>query len=224
MLLDPECKKENNIFFVKADSTFLPCCYLSSNNELLNYLGPELYLQLNLKNYTYDQIIKSEAWKRIEQSIESDQPIKACIWTCEKKEKALNQDLVGNIKMSANNDKFPMVPFFNSFKLYAYKKYDINDLSLKVNDNFVLTYRLTHQELKDIFAGAYEKPGINIKLECGVKLYCVVKFKLNAVRFTINTHGGNLNLRYHVDDFEKLKKDYEFQMNNAVEWDDYDPR
>lgn len=117
-----------------------------------------------------------------------------------------------------------MKPFDQSFKLYAYKKYDICDISLRVNDNFVLTYRLTHDEIKQIFEGAYTKPGINIKLSCGIKWYCVVKRNINGVRFTINTHGGNFNLRYPIEDFESLISDYNFQMLNTVEWDNYDPR
>lgn len=114
--------------------------------------------------------------------------------------------------------------FSSPFKLYAYKKYDINDISLRINNNFVLTYRWTHDEIKQIFEGAYSKPGINIKLQCGVNMYVVVKKSIEAVRFTINTHGGNFNLRFTIPDFEALQQDYNFQMNNAVAWDDYDPR
>lgn len=117
-----------------------------------------------------------------------------------------------------------MKPFNSPFKLYAYKNYDICDLSLRVSDNFVLTYRLTHEELKQIFEGAYTKPGINIKLSCGIKWYCVVKRNIDGVRFTINTHGGNINLRFEIKDFENLINDYHHQMSTPVEWDNYDPR
>lgn len=114
--------------------------------------------------------------------------------------------------------------FTAPFKLYAYKNYDINDLSLRVTDNFVLTYRFTHEELKQIFEGAYTKPGINIKLANGIKMYVVVKNNIQAVRFTINTHGGNINLRFSIPEFESLIADYQHQMTNPTEWDDYDPR
>lgn len=117
-----------------------------------------------------------------------------------------------------------MKPFNEHFKLYAYKKYDINDLSLRVNDNFALTYRLTHSEIKQMFDGADTKDGINLHLVCGIKMYIVIKRNIAAVRFTINTHGGNINLRFTIEEFEKLIKDYNYQMNNTVEWDDYDPR
>ena len=114
--------------------------------------------------------------------------------------------------------------FDEHFKLYAYKKYDINDLSLRVNDNFVLTYRLTHDEMKQMFEGANTKEGVNLHLKCGIKMYVVIKRNISAVRFTINTHGGNFNLRYTIEEFEKLINDYNFQMANPVKWDDYDPR
>lgn len=117
-----------------------------------------------------------------------------------------------------------MKEFGNNFKLYAYKKYDICDLSLKVTGNFVLTYRLTHDELKQIFQGSFEKEGINVRLNSGTKLYAVIKKNISALRLTINTHGGNFNLRYSVESFTNLISDYERQMNNPVDWDDYDPR
>lgn len=117
-----------------------------------------------------------------------------------------------------------MKTFNEDLKLYAYKKYDINDLSLRVNDNFVLTYRLTHDEIKQIFAGANTKEGINLQLKCGIKMYVVIKRNISAVRFTINTHGGNFNLRFTLSAFENLISNYNFQIENAVKWDDYDPR
>lgn len=114
--------------------------------------------------------------------------------------------------------------FTDAFKLYAYKKYDICDISFRVTDTFVLTYRLTHNEIKQLFSGAFEKPGINLKLECNVKIYAAVKRNIDALRLTINTHGGNINLRYEIKNFEDLIADYNYQMSNPVKWDDYDPR
>jgi hypothetical protein len=117
-----------------------------------------------------------------------------------------------------------MKPFSEAFKLYAYKNYNICDLTLRVTDTFAITYRLTHDELRQIFTGAYTQPGINVRLETGGKFYVVVKERIAAVRFTITTHAGNFNLRYTIPDFENLIADYNNQMNSPVEWDDYDPR
>jgi hypothetical protein len=110
--------------------------------------------------------------------------------------------------------------FDKSFKLYAYKHHDYNDLSFRVNDNFVLTYRLTHQEITNIFSGAFLQQGINLELSSRVKIYCVVKNNISVVRFTISTHGGNFNLRYSIIDFKNLIEEYNFQMSNKVKWDD----
>jgi hypothetical protein len=114
--------------------------------------------------------------------------------------------------------------FTQTFKLYAYKNYDICDLTLRVTDTFAITYRLTHEELQQIFTGAYDKPGVNVRLASGGKFYVVVKNSIDGVRFTITTHAGNFNLRYTIPDFESLIADYNNQMSMPVEWDSYDPR
>lgn len=117
-----------------------------------------------------------------------------------------------------------MVKLFDkSFKLYAYKKYDICDLSFRVNDNFVLTYRLTHDQLKQMLEGAYEKPGVNVAISGG-KIYAVVKKSIDAVRVSITAHNATYNLRYSIEDWEVLNDAYKYQMYSPVDWDDYDPR
>ena len=222
MQLDPECYKSKNRFFIRANGTYAPCCYTSANDQLEKFLGDEVYGQLNLTNHSYEEVTNSEAWKKIRTMIESDDPLPVCKELCAQREKGdARMDMINNIRVGFDNK----MKFFNEyFKLYAYKKYDINDLSLRVNDNFVLTYRLTHDEIKQMFEGAYTREGINLHLKCGVKLYVVIKRNISAVRFTINTHGGNINLRFAIDEFEKLITDYNFQMENRVKWDDYDPR
>jgi hypothetical protein len=154
--------------------------------------------------------------------VKSDNPLPICSLLCAKREPGnARVDMINNKRVSFIN---VMKPFDEEFKLYAYKKYDINDLSLRVNTNFVLTYRLTHDEMKQIFAGASTREGINLHLKCGVKMYVVIKRNISAVRFTINTHGGNFNLRFSIESFYGLMADYNFQMENNVKWDDYDPR
>jgi len=222
MQLDPECYKSRNLFFIRSNGIYSPCCYTSANDQLENFLGPELYQQLNLTNHSYEEVTNSEAWKKIKTMIESDNPIPICKFLCAQREKGnARVDMINNVRVGFTNI---MKPFNEQFKLYAYKKYDINDLSFRVHDNFVLTYRLTHDEIKQMFAGADTKEGINLQLKCGVKMYVVIKRNISAVRFTINTHGGNFNLRFGINEFLKLIDDYYFQMENAVKWDDYDPR
>lgn len=222
MQLDPECYKSKNLFFIRANGTYAPCCYTSANDQLEKFLGDELYSQLNLTNHSYWEVTNSEAWKKIRTMIESDDPLPICKLLCAQREKGdARVDMINNVRVEFNNK---MKPFNEYFKLYAYKNYDINDLSIRVNDNFVLTYRLTHDEIKQMFEGAHTKEGINLHLKCGVKMYVVIKRNISAVRITINTQGGNLNFRHTIEDFGKLIADYKFQMENRVKWDDYDPR
>jgi len=222
MQLDPECYKSKNLFFIRANGNYSPCCYTSANDQLEKFLGEELYSQLNLTNYSYEEVTNSQAWSTIRTMVESDNPLPICSLLCAKREPGnARVDMINNKKVSFNNI---MKPFNEEFKLYAYKKYDINDLSLRVNNNFVLTYRLTHDEMKQIFAGANTREGINLHLKCGVKMYVVIKRNISAVRFTINTHGGNFNLRFTIEAFEGLMANYNFQMENNVKWDDYDPQ
>jgi len=222
MILDPECHKTKNIFFIRANGTYAPCCYTSTNTQMEEMLGQELYGQLNLTNHSYEEVINSQAWQKIKDMVVSDNPLSICKHLCSIREKGdARVDMINNVRVNFNNK---MKPFNEYFKLYAYKKYDINDLSFRVNDNFVLTYRLTHDEIKQMFAGADTKEGINLQLKCGVKMYVVIKRNISAVRFTINTHGGNFNLRFTIEEFQKLIENYKFQMENNVKWDDYDPR
>lgn len=117
-----------------------------------------------------------------------------------------------------------MKGFDTNFKIYAYKKYDIVDISFKVNEALVLTYRFTHENINDLFKGAFTKEGVNIKLNSGVKVYSVIKQRLDAVRITIFTNGTGFNLRYPINDFENLIKEYNQQMITDTPWDNYDPR
>lgn len=104
MILDPECFKNRNIFFLKADGRFYPCCYTSSSPVLREFLGPELTKQLNVNDYSLEQIMKSEAWKKINDMIISDDPIGVCRQFCRKREKIQGQDLVDNIRTILRTD------------------------------------------------------------------------------------------------------------------------
>jgi len=222
MQLDPECYKSKNLFFIRANGTYAPCCYTSANDQLEKFLGEEFYGQLNLTNHSYEEVTNSEAWSKIRTMVESDNPLPICTFLCSKREPGnARVDMINNKRIAFNN---VMKTFNEDFKLYAYKKYDINDLSFRVNEKFVLTYRFTHDEMKQMFAGADTKEGINLHLKCGIKMYVVIKRNISAVRFTINTHGGNFNLRFSIEAFKNLIANYNFQMENNVKWDDYDPR
>ena len=95
MILDPECYTSRAIFFVRSDGTYLPCCYSSTNKHFENFLGPELYEQLNLHKYSIEEIKKSEAWNKLRTMIESDDPILFCRSFCYK-QRDKTKDLAGN--------------------------------------------------------------------------------------------------------------------------------
>jgi len=95
MILDPECYSNRAIFFVRANGTYLPCCYSSTNKEFEDFIGPELYKQLDLNKYSIEEINNSEAWKKIRASIESDNPLPFCKTFCSNNRDS-TKDLAGN--------------------------------------------------------------------------------------------------------------------------------
>jgi hypothetical protein len=82
MALQPKCFADNYNFFVKADGTYLPCCYSSIERELKQFLGDELYSQLNLTKHSFDEIVNSEAYIKIIEKVKSDNPFGFCNVAC----------------------------------------------------------------------------------------------------------------------------------------------
>ncbi len=104
MKLDPQCYKTKNLFFIRPNGMYVPCCYVSTNPQLETFLGQELYQQLNLTNYTYDEIVNSEAWKKIRSMIESDNPLNICKTLCSGSEKIdARADMINNIRVEFRN-------------------------------------------------------------------------------------------------------------------------
>jgi len=98
MKLDPECFKDNNIFFLKSSGHIYPCCYVSSNPEANTLLGTELVEQLNVNKYSFTEITKSEAWEKLRETMLSDNPMYTCMDFCRKRDKRPEQDPVNNLK------------------------------------------------------------------------------------------------------------------------------
>lgn len=84
MEIKPMCFTTDNFFFIKPDGTYLPCCYASSTRVLRKMLGEELYQELNLTNHSFDEVINSNAWKRIIEIVSSDSPPQFCQTICSK--------------------------------------------------------------------------------------------------------------------------------------------
>lgn len=81
-LINPACLNKTTTPFIKADGTYLPCCYASTNPDLIDYLKPELYSELNLNLYTVEEIANSTATKLLEEKILSDSPFDICKRHC----------------------------------------------------------------------------------------------------------------------------------------------
>ena len=103
MQLDPECYKSKNLFFIRANGTYAPCCYTSANDQLEKFLGEELYSQLNLTTHSYEEVINSQAWSTIRTMVESDNPLPICTFLCAKREEGNERvDVINNVRVGFN--------------------------------------------------------------------------------------------------------------------------
>jgi len=116
--------------------------------------------------------------------------------------------------------------FTETFKLYAYKNKDRCDLSIKVNEGLVMTYKLTHDEIKqffneyDIIDSASNKYGVQLTSKAGQYWFVMLKKHFGAVRITVSNNGVDFNHRIDIDEWKDLIKIYDHQMTNPQEWDD----
>lgn len=115
--------------------------------------------------------------------------------------------------------------FNTTFKLYAYKNKDRCDLSIKVNEGLVVTYKLTHDEIKqffneyDIIEPDSNKYGVQLRSKAGQHWFVMLKRHFGAVRITVGNNGVDFNFRVDIDEWELLKATYEQQMSTPQAWD-----
>jgi hypothetical protein len=118
-----------------------------------------------------------------------------------------------------------MKKFSDIFKLYAYKQHDRCDVSIMVSETLVMTFRLTHSEIKRLFDEyQYIDPnthdhGVRFKSENGPHWFAMDKKHLKAIRITIGHHGADFNFRVSYNDWDLLKLTYEQQMSTEQDWD-----
>jgi hypothetical protein len=116
--------------------------------------------------------------------------------------------------------------FSDTFKLYAYKNKDKCDLSIKVNEHLVMTYKLTHDEIKqffneyDIIDPKNDKYGVQLTSQAGQHWFVMIKRHFNAVRITVSNQGADFNFRVDIDDWQNLIKTYDKQMSTPQAWDE----
>ena len=115
--------------------------------------------------------------------------------------------------------------FNTTFKLYAYKDKDRCDLSIKVNEGLVMTYKLTHDEIKqffneyDIIEPVTDKYGVQLTSKAGQYWFVMLKKHFNAVRITVSNQGVDFNFRVDINEWLELIRTYNVQMSNPQEWD-----
>lgn len=115
--------------------------------------------------------------------------------------------------------------FNQTFKLYAYKNKDKCDLSIRVNDNLVMTFKLTHDEIKqffdeyDIIDPANDRYGVQLTTKAGQYWFVMKKHHFNAVRITVSNNGMDFNFRVDIDDWLDLIRTYQLQMSTPQAWD-----
>ncbi len=115
--------------------------------------------------------------------------------------------------------------FSETFKLYAYKNKDRCDLSIKVNEHLVMTYKLTHEEIKqffneyDIIDSATDKYGVQLTSKAGQFWFVMLKKHFNAVRITVSNQGADFNFRVDIDEWLDLIRTYNVQMALPQAWD-----
>lgn len=115
--------------------------------------------------------------------------------------------------------------FNTTFKLYAYKNKDCCDLSIKVNEGLVMTYKLTHDEIKqffneyDIIEPSTNKYGVQLTSKAGQYWFVMLKRHFNAVRITVSNNGVDFNHRVEIDEWQELIRTYNVQMSLPQLWD-----
>lgn len=115
--------------------------------------------------------------------------------------------------------------FTETFKLYAYKNKDRCDLSIRVNDGLVMTYKLTHDEIKqffneyDIIDDANDKYGVQLRSKAGQFWFVMLKRHFNAVRITVESNNIDFNFRVDLDEWLDLIRTYNIQMSTPQAWD-----
>ncbi len=115
--------------------------------------------------------------------------------------------------------------FTTTFKLYAYKNKDRCDLSIRVNDGLVMTYKLTHGELKqffdeyDIIDSVADRYGVQLTSQAGQYWFVMFKKHFNAVRITVSNNGVDFNHRVDIDEWLDLIRTYNIQMSTPQAWD-----
>ena len=115
--------------------------------------------------------------------------------------------------------------FTKPIKIYLFKDKDRVDVSVKVNDTLVNGYRFTVNDFEKIINNW--QTGIEFEFEGG---YAVIEYKKHGprperkvdpyVRFSISIGWSTFHHRLTYDDMLELEKEYFYQKNNKMYWDE----
>jgi len=108
-MIYPKCKlKDGRARMAPAlryDGYVMPCCHFGNwgvIEKLKERMGEELVEQMHITNGTLDEINKSDAFKWIENSFTSDNPLSECKHMCSNKDN-LDESL------SSNNSNYTLI-------------------------------------------------------------------------------------------------------------------
>ena len=118
--------------------------------------------------------------------------------------------------------------FNQKLKLYLFKDRQWVDLSVKVTDDYVITYHMSVQILDKIL-DQWTNPhgGFDERIEPGYKITVQYKTQTprpecanaNYVRFSVFKNGITHNHRLEYNDILYLQKELFYQKNNQMHWD-----
>lgn len=111
-----------------------------------------------------------------------------------------------------------------NIKLYLFKSLNKVDISLKVTKKLIITYHLSVEKF-ELLLNNWQK-GVNLEED---NFYWYVQHKKSGsrpenkkasfVRCSISKNGSTFHYRFTYDDLVLLEKDYYFQKNNIMHWD-----
>lgn len=118
-----------------------------------------------------------------------------------------------------------MKPFTDTFKLCAYKNRDQCDLSIRLNDSTVMTFKLTHEEFRKITTEYTTNDpsnnlyGVQFSSRADQFWSAMNKQDAQSVDIKIGNQGIDFNFRVSYNDWDLLKVEYRNQMSNIMPWD-----
>jgi hypothetical protein len=118
-----------------------------------------------------------------------------------------------------------MLPFSSNLKIYLFKDRQLVSLSIKVSDNCVNSYDLAISDFEKIL-DSWDKQGFDDRLGPAWWSVCHKKStprpecaSANYVRISVSINNQNFHYRVDYTDMYQVKKDYFYQKNNVMYWD-----